>query len=139
MAPSTSRGNTVSFGTVMRGILALVVTGALVMVVWQQVEQRRMANEYNRIIADLVNQMEYERGYRALCDLRRRVDGSMARRIEGDMALCAKAIADDPTKALAESAAWYRRAYEADPTSLNDRQKREMRLGEGVNAKAVGR
>ncbi len=112
-------------------ILIVLVGLAIGGVVFYQytAKQQRLIESYNRIIEQQVNEGEYRQAYEQLDQLlTRTTGGEVEQAIHETMALCARAIGDDPSIPLSESGLWYVRAEEHDPGSLDDMQRKAMEL-----------
>ncbi len=83
--------------------------------------------EYNRIINGLVNEGRYAEGAAALVTFLEQAPDDLIERVHADVALCYRALGDDPALGLKEAATWYAKAHEHDPDSLDDSQLRALR------------
>jgi hypothetical protein len=113
-------------------IILLVLGGAAIggVVFYQYTaKQQQLIETYNRIVEQKVNQGRYRQGYQDLDELlTRTTGGKVEKAIHQTMALCARAIGDDPSIPLSESGLWYERAEQHDPGSLDEMQRKAMQL-----------
>ena len=115
--------NTASW--VIRGVLLLVIIG----VAWYVLDQRRKAAEYNRAI-EIFNEGRYEEAARAFESLIPRARGEIKSAAKKNLARCYVNLGENTALSLKQSAAFYRKAQEVDPESLDDTQRQAIAAAE---------
>lgn len=107
-------------------ILPLLLLAVLAGVGVYMYQQRQFADDYNRVIHDLVNQGRYDEAVPELESLRERAPAGMRERVESDLVLCYLALGQDPGRSLQEGAQWLRKAQALDPGALTDDDRRQI-------------
>ena len=106
-------------------VLAIVVI-VIIKYVWNRSNQ---ISEYNRIIEDDINQGKYEEAIPRLETLMNTAQSSVATQAKTELAKCYIQLGDKPELSLKQRAEQFKKANDLDPTTLNDSQKSEMKLG----------
>ncbi len=105
-------------------VLIIVVLGFIVYTFGQW----QTRNEYNRIIDNEMNTQQYEAAVTSLLKLRPNVDEEMQQQIDKDLAMCYIALAEDPSRPLAESQEYLEKAEELDPSQLSEGNRRILEM-----------
>ena len=117
--------------TIVKIVVAVVGLGTVGYFAYDAMQGRGHIDEYNRIVEEYYNEQEYEKAAEAFEDLLARADGELRKTVRDDLIQTYKDLGDDAGRSARESADWYRKAYRMDPDSLNEKQKKAMRVFEG--------
>src|SRR5690348_10158183 len=85
--------------------------------------------EYNAIITDLVDQQKYEEAIPQLQKLADEASGSIRDEARTELAKCYIQLAENPALSLAKSAELYKKAYDLNPSTVDETQQQAMKAG----------
>jgi tetratricopeptide (TPR) repeat protein len=120
---SSNAGKWIKLGATIIAIVALVI-GIKFMLT-----RAAQTNEYNKIITDLVNQEKYEEAIPRLETLLESAQGNVRDETRKQLANCYIKLGENPSLPLKKSAEYLKKAYDVDPSSLNEGQLQAMKTG----------